>query len=92
MYLLSKSTVSKPSSEVNWLSTPSVINIKKKSTAQNGDPGNNVMASVNTTNANPGPLATCNGEWNIWKLLYCTVLRPPYYCSMLKGYYNCIWL
>jgi len=30
----------------------------KKSTAQNGDPGNNVMASVNTLNANPGPLAT----------------------------------
>ena len=56
--LLSNSTVSKLSSEVNWLSTPRVINMAKKSTAQNGDHGNSVMASVNTPNANPGPLAT----------------------------------
>ena len=58
MSLLSNSTVNKLSSEVNWLSTPRVINMEKNSTAQNGDPGSNVIASLNALNANPGPLAT----------------------------------
>ena len=57
MCLLSNSTVNKLSSEVNWLSTPRVINMVKKSTAQNGDPGSKLIASVNALNASPGPSA-----------------------------------
>jgi len=36
----------------------------KKSTAQNGDPGSNVIASVNALKASPGPFATYE---NIYK-------------------------
>ena len=56
--LLSKSTVNRLSSEVNWLSTPRVISMEKNNTAQNGDPGSNVIASLKALNASPGPSAT----------------------------------
>ena len=48
-----------PSSAPNSESIPSVNNIRKKRTDQNGAAGNWLMASVNTMNARPVPELDC---------------------------------
>ena len=55
---MSLMTVINPSTVANWLSTPSNMSMMKNRTAQRGDSGMWIMASVNTTNARPGPSET----------------------------------
>lgn len=54
---MSKSVHSIPSSSPICEPRPNDNSMVKKSTAQNGAPGNDTMACVNTMNANPVPSA-----------------------------------
>ena len=56
--LLSRSTVMRPSSVANWLSSPNRKSMKKNKMAQNGAPGMRRRASPTITNARPGPWNT----------------------------------
>lgn len=46
--------------QVTWLSSPMVSNIKKNSTAHNGEMGNLATASGYATNTRPGPETLIN--------------------------------
>lgn len=54
-YILSEFLTSMTENQVTWLSSPMVSNIKKNSTAHNGEMGNLATASGYATNTRPGP-------------------------------------